>query len=79
LELILVLIGFILCALASFMGAFLGVRSLSDSSKPLRIPIYTDIKDAIENKRIDQNVAGNKRILNDYFYGKDEPEDLEDA
>ena len=69
-DLVLILIGFILCALASFMGAFFGVRSLSEN-KPIKIPIISDIKKAVEEKRETETVKTNERILNEYFYGKE--------
>lgn len=69
-DLVLILIGFILCALASFMGAFFGARSLSEN-KPLKIPIISDIKEAVEKKQETETVKTNERLLNEYFYGKE--------
>lgn len=66
-EVMLLLIGFILCALAAFAGAFFGARTLSD--KPLRIPIYSSIKEAVERKHEDEQ---NEKILHEYFYGNEE-------
>ncbi len=68
-EVTLIMIGFILCALASFAGAFFGVRSLSEEAKPLRIPIYADIKEAAERKREEGNAADSRQIMKEYFWG----------
>lgn len=72
----LVLVGFILCALASFLGAFFGVRSLSDNAKPLRIPIYSDIVEAAERKRDEGSAKENQRLLNEYFFGEEKRDDM---
>lgn len=66
----LLLIGFILCALASFTGAFFGVRTLSDNTKPLRFPIYADIKEAVERKREEAEQKESEIILSEYFNGE---------
>lgn len=68
-EIILLLIGFILCALAAFAGSFFGVRTLYEA-KPLRIPIYSDIKDAAKRKREKADEKEGKKILSEYFYGE---------
>lgn len=73
-DIALILIGIMLCASASFAGAFFGVRSLSDGPKPLRIPIYSNIKEAVEKKRVEGIATNNERLLNEYFYGKGKPE-----
>lgn len=69
-EATLILIGFILCALASFAGAFFGVRTLSDGAKPLQIPIYSDIKEAVERRREKADEKEGEKILSEYFFGE---------
>lgn len=68
-EIALILISFILCALAAFAGAFFGVRTLSD--RPLRIPIYSDIKEAAERKRERADEKEGEKVLNEYFFGEE--------
>lgn len=67
-EIALILIGFILCALAAFAGAFFGVRTLD---MPLQIPIYSDIKEAAERKRERADEKEGERVLNEYFFGEE--------
>lgn len=69
-EITLLLIGFILCALASFTGAFFGVRSMSEDAKPLRIPIYHDIKEAAEKRRANREGEEHANVIREYLYGE---------
>ena len=65
------LTAFLICAMASFLGAFFGVRTLKEA-EPLKIPVYSQIKEAVEKKREDDNTKDNKRIMNAYLYGGEE-------
>lgn len=69
-DISLMLVGFILCALASFAGAFFGVRSMSENTPPLRIPIYHDIKDAVEKKQARREKEDYSNVIREYLYGE---------
>ena len=71
-DISLMLVGFILCALASFAGAFFGVRSMSEGARPLRIPIYHDIKEAVEKKKDKLERDKYNNVISEYLYGEKE-------